>query len=55
MSDGHISILGNKKKYVTSIILWKNCLLEAPTLSPHKNGIEWLKCERPSNIINFIG
>ena len=59
MSDGHISILGKrKKKYVKSIILQifleiLSHLKEKSSLSPYKHGIEWLKYECLSDIINF--
>ena len=59
MSDGHISILGNRKKvcYKDNITSFptgrKNRLIQPPTLSANKKGIEWLKDESPSNIINF--
>ena len=63
VSDGHISILGSRKKYVTSIILriffemlsyWKEKWFDITTNTiQYKNGAEWLKYECPSNIINF--
>ena len=63
MSDGHISILGKRKKvcskYITDF-LWNTFLLERKIVwynhqhYPHiKNGIEWLKYECPSDAINF--
>ena len=64
MSDGHIRILGNRKKvccnYNITDFLWNAFLLERKIVwynhqhYPHiKNGIEWLKYECPSDIINF--
>ena len=63
MSDGHISILGNRKKvcykYNTAdfpwiLSYWKEKSFDIITNTiPFKNGIEWLKYECPSNINNF--
>ena len=64
MSDGHISILRNRKKYVTSIILrifleilsyWKEKPFDITTNTiPYKNRVEWLKYECLSDIFNFM-
>ena len=63
MSDEHISVLRNRKKvcyqYNITDFPWNTFPLEEeivweqPTLSPYKNGIEWLKCDCSSDIINF--
>ena len=58
MSDGHISILGKSRKvcykYNVKDFAWNTFLSEGKIVwSPFKNGIEWLKYECPSDIINF--
>ena len=62
MSDGYVCILGNKKRFFTSIILriflkilsyCKEKSFDITTnANPFKNRIEWLKDKRPSDIIN---
>ena len=61
MPDEHIRILGNRKKvcykYNITDFSWYTFLWEGKIawynhqLSPYKNGIEWVKDERPSDII----
>ena len=58
MSDGNISILGKRRKvcykYNIMDFAWNTFPSEGKIIwSPFKNGIEWLKYECPSDIINF--